>query len=84
MKLSANHTRGAPLTLFLGAPLVIRYGSFPQEEQEGVLYAGIAGDEIESGLFEGEALSLQLVGSRGPGNVSPPCNGCFWSPTGVL
>ena len=29
--------------------------------------AGIVGDEIESGLFEGEAVSLQLVGVRGPG-----------------
>ncbi|NBQ26271.1 MAG: hypothetical protein EBU26_18830, partial [Verrucomicrobia bacterium] len=52
----------------------------PQEEQEGVLYAGIAGDEIESGLFEGEAVSLQLVGVRGPGNVSLYATDAFGAP----
>ena len=39
----------------------------PQEEQEGVLYAGIAGDEIESGVSKQEAVSLHLVGVRGLG-----------------
>ncbi len=52
----------------------------PQEEQEGVLYVGIAGDEIESGLFEGEAVSLQLVGVRGPGNVSLYATDAFGAP----
>ena len=53
---------------------------FPQEEQEGVLYVGIAGDEIESGLFEGEAVSLHLVSVRGPGNVSLYATDAFGSP----
>jgi surface-anchored protein len=52
----------------------------PQEEQEGVLYVGIAGDEIESGLFEGEAVSLHLVGVRGPGNVSLYATDAFGAP----
>ena len=42
----------------------------PQEETEGVLFLGIAGDEIESGVFENDSVDLQLVGVRGPGEVS--------------
>ena len=52
----------------------------PQEEQEGVLYAGIAGDEIESGVFKQEAVSLHLVGVRGPGNVSLYATDAFGAP----
>ena len=42
----------------------------PQDEAEGVLFLGIAGDEIESGVFENDSVDLQLVGVRGPGDVS--------------
>ncbi|MDA7618489.1 choice-of-anchor M domain-containing protein, partial [Verrucomicrobia bacterium] len=42
----------------------------PQEETEGVLFLGIAGDEIEAGIFENDSVDLQLVNVRGPGDVS--------------
>ncbi|MBT5706404.1 MAG: hypothetical protein HOI66_08795 [Verrucomicrobia bacterium] len=42
----------------------------PQDEQEGILFLGIAGDELSSGVFENESVDLQLIGVRGPGNVS--------------
>jgi surface-anchored protein len=42
----------------------------PQEETEGVLFLGIAGDEIEAGMFENDSVDLQLVNVRGPGDVS--------------
>jgi surface-anchored protein len=41
----------------------------PQDEQEGVLFLGIAGDEIELGVFESDAVSLSLLSVEGPGNV---------------
>ena len=52
MKLSKSYQR-IPLTLF-SAPLV--YGLRPSPRRaRGFLYVGIAGDEIESGLFEGSS-----------------------------
>jgi surface-anchored protein len=41
----------------------------PQAEQEGLLFLGIAGDEISGGTFQGDSVNLKLVGVRGPGNV---------------
>jgi surface-anchored protein len=53
----------------------------PQEETEGVLFLGIAGDEIESGVFENDSVDLQLVGVRGPGDVSLYSVDEFGAPT---
>ena len=64
---------------FLGAAGDTVY-VLPQEEQEGILYLGIAGDEIESGVFKQEAVSLHLVGVRGPGNVSLYATDAFGAP----
>ncbi len=58
-----------PAFAFLGAPGT-RVNVLPQEESEGVIFLGIAGDEIEAGVFEGDAVELKLVSSDGPGNVS--------------
>ena len=40
-----------------------------QDEREGVLYLGIAGDEIPAGAFNNDAVGLNLVAVNGPGNV---------------
>ena len=53
----------------------------PQEETEGVLFLGIAGDEIESGVFENDSVDLQLVDVRGPGDVSLYSVDEFGAPT---
>ena len=53
----------------------------PQEETEGVLFLGIAGDEIESGVFENDLVDLQLVDVRGPGDVSLYSVDEFGAPT---
>ena len=53
---------------FLGAADSDLY-ILPQDEQEGVLFLGIAGDEIELGVFELDAVSLSLLSVEGPGNV---------------
>ena len=52
----------------------------PQEETEGVIFLGIAGDEIESGIFVGDAVELKLVSSEGPGHVSLYAVDAFGSP----
>jgi len=52
----------------------------PQDEAEGVLFLGIAGDEIASGVFENDSVDLQLVGVRGPGDVSLYAVDAFGSP----
>ncbi|MCS1408822.1 MAG: hypothetical protein M2R45_01999 [Verrucomicrobia subdivision 3 bacterium] len=54
---------------FLGRPGAIVH-VLPQEEKEGVIFLGIAGDEIEPGLFENETVDLRLVGVDGPGTVA--------------
>lgn len=46
-----------------GDPIFI----LPQGEKEGILFLGIAGDEIESGVFENDQVSLNLSSVNGPG-----------------
>lgn len=57
---------GDPAFGFLGAPGASTH-VLPQEETEGVLFLGIAGDEIEPGKFAGDGVSLQLLSVSGPG-----------------
>lgn len=52
----------------------------PQDQTEGVLFLGIAGDEIASGVFENDSVDLQLVGVRGPGDVCLYAVDAFGSP----
>jgi surface-anchored protein len=52
----------------------------PQEETEDVLFLGIAGDEIEAGIFENDAVDLRLKSVRGPGEVSLYAVDAFGSP----
>ena len=57
-----------PAFRFLGEPGGAVY-VLPQDEREGVLFLGIAGDEIEEGLFAHDEVSLELVSIMGPGDV---------------
>ena len=52
----------------------------PQEETEDVLFLGIAGDEIEAGIFENDAVDLRLKSVRGPGDVSLYAVDAFGAP----
>ena len=58
-----------PAFSFLGNP-GDTVNVLPQDETEGVIFLGIAGDEIEAGAFEGDVVQLKLVSSQGPGQVS--------------
>lgn len=53
----------------------------PQDEAEGLLFVGIAGDEIETGLFTSETVRLELVSAAGPGEFSLYAVDSFSSPT---
>jgi hypothetical protein len=57
-----------PALGFLGEPGEI-VNVLPQEETEGAVFLGIAGDEIESGMFQNETVHLNLVHVQGPGAV---------------
>ena len=52
----------------------------PQEETEDVLFLGIAGDEIEAGIFENDAVDLRLKSVRGPGDISLYAVDAFGAP----
>jgi surface-anchored protein len=58
-----------PAFAFLGIP-----GSavhiLPQDETAGLLFPGIAADEIAPGLFAGETVNLILTAAAGPGEVA--------------
>ena len=69
-----------PSFSFLGAP-GDPVNVLPQEESEGVIFLGIAGDEIESGVFQGDTVELKLVSSTGPGQVSLYAVDEFGSPS---
>jgi len=69
-----------PAFSFLGAPGATTH-VLPQEETEGVLFLGIAGDEIEPGQFVGESVSLQLVSATGPGSFALYSVDQFGAPT---
>ena len=70
----------APAFAFLGKPGDTVY-LLPQSEREGVLFLGIAGDELESGVFENDAVALNLENVEGPGAVFLYATDPFGNPT---
>jgi surface-anchored protein len=69
-----------PAFAFLGAagsPVHI----LPQDETEGLLFLGIAADEIAPGVFVGETVDLTLLANRGPGEVALYSVDGFGAPT---
>lgn len=64
---------------FLGAPGSSVY-VLPQTETDGVLYLGMAADEIPAGVFQGESIDLTLQSVQGPGDVYLYGNDSFGSP----
>ncbi len=57
-----------PAFAFLGHPGELFY-ELPQHEEEGLLYLGIASDEVEAGVFVGDKVQLNLKAVEGPGEV---------------
>jgi surface-anchored protein len=69
-----------PAFNFLGAPGSSFY-VVPQDETEGLLFLGTAAEEIESGLFTGETIQLELIAATGPGSFSLYSVDTFGKPT---
>ena len=69
-----------PAFAFLGNPGDTVY-LLPQSEREGVLFLGIAGDELESGVFENDVVALKLEDVEGPGAVFLYATDPFGNPT---
>ncbi|HSH16091.1 MAG TPA: choice-of-anchor M domain-containing protein, partial [Verrucomicrobiae bacterium] len=65
---------------FLGHPGATIY-ILPQDETEGLLFPGIAADEIAPGEFVGETVNLQLASLDGPGQLSLYATDAFGAPT---
>ncbi|GAA3587368.1 hypothetical protein GCM10022222_85050 [Amycolatopsis ultiminotia] len=42
----------------------------PQDQQDGVLFAGFSAENVESGTFAGDKLDVALTGITGPGEVA--------------
>jgi len=53
---------------FLGQPGELIY-ELPQHEEEGLLFLGIASDEVEEGAFVGDQVQLNLKSVEGPGEI---------------
>ena len=53
---------------FLGQPGDVFY-ELPQNEEEGLLFLGIATDELEKGIFVNDQVQMNLKSVKGPGEV---------------
>lgn len=63
-----------------GAPVWI----LPQVQNEDLLFAGLSTEELETGVFAGDQVTLKLCGVYGPGKVSVFTTDAFGSPTVLL
>ena len=77
---SATVVPNDPAFGFLGHPGELFY-QLPQHEEEGLLYLGIASDEVEAGVFVGDEVKLNLKSVEGPGEVYLYSTDTFGKPT---
>jgi len=77
---SATVVPNDPAFGFLGHPGELFY-ELPQHEEEGLLYLGIASDEVETGVFVEDEVQLNLKSVEGPGEVYLYSTDTFGNPT---
>ena len=77
---SATVVPNDPAFGFLGHPGELFY-ELSQHEEEGLLYLGIASDEVEAGVFVGDEVQLNLKSVEGPGEVYLYSTDTFGKPT---
>ena len=77
---SATVVPNDPAFGFLGHPGELFY-ELSQHEEEGLLYLGIASDEVEAGVFVGDDVQLNLKSVEGPGEVYLYSTDTFGKPT---
>ena len=68
---------------FLGAP-GLPIAVLPQNEEEGLLFLGLATDELQPGVFEGDQITVKLEGLNGPGDFFLYAVDTFSNPTVFL
>jgi surface-anchored protein len=76
---AAKRIPSDPAFGFLGQPGDLFY-ELPQHEEEGLLFLGIATDELEKGIFAGDQVQMNLTSVDGPGHVYLYATDTFGSP----
>ena len=76
---AAKRIPSDPAFGFLGQAGDLFY-ELPQHEEEGLLFLGIATDELEEGIFAGDQVQMNLKSVDGPGHVYLYATDTFGSP----
>ena len=76
---AAKRIPSDPAFGFLGQPGELFY-ELPQHEEEGLLFLGIATDELGTGIFVGDQVQMNLTSVDGPGHVYLYATDTFGSP----
>ena len=77
---SATLVPSDPAYSFLGQAGELFY-EVPQHEEEGLLFFGIAADELKKGVFVGDQVQMNLKSVEGPGAVYLYATDTFGKPT---
>ncbi|MFG1885818.1 choice-of-anchor M domain-containing protein [Micromonospora sp. NPDC049102] len=70
-----------PAYAFLGTPGVSKVWVLPQIENTNLIWPGIAAEEIEAGVFAGDALTLSAQSVTGPGQLAIYTENAVGQPT---
>ncbi|MEV1155149.1 choice-of-anchor M domain-containing protein [Micromonospora chokoriensis] len=70
-----------PAFAFLGTPGVSTVWVLPQIENANLVWPGIAAEEIEAGVFAGDALTLSVKSVSGPGQLAIYTENAVGQPT---
>ncbi|MDG9675930.1 choice-of-anchor M domain-containing protein [Micromonospora sp. DH14] len=70
-----------PAYAFLGTPGVSKVWVLPQIENTDLIWPGIAAEEIEAGVFAGDALTLAVQSVTGPGQLAIYTENAVGQPT---
>ena len=80
---SATLVPSDPAYSFLGHPGELFY-ELPQHEEDGLLFFGIAADELEKGVFADDQVQLNLKSVEGPGDVFLFATDTFGKPSEIF
>ncbi|MFI2651110.1 choice-of-anchor M domain-containing protein [Micromonospora fulviviridis] len=70
-----------PAFAFLGTPGVSKVWVLPQIQNTNLIWPGIAAEEIEAGVFAGDALTLSVQSVTGPGQLAIYTENAVGQPT---
>ncbi|MFD6680052.1 choice-of-anchor M domain-containing protein [Micromonospora parva] len=70
-----------PAFAFLGTPGVAKVWVLPQIQNANLIWPGIAAEEVEAGVFAGDALTLSVQSVAGPGQLAIYTENAVGQPT---